>query len=145
MDRRSIEPMVLNIKGADENAVRAVQQFIGEGGWEDAILFASAIGWRATQPWEKTMGLSPWMAAIFPSRAKNPLERSDNIVENWARGPTARPAFLLVTRAQRDTLCWMHGFTCLRCGSARNSMHDVGTGHFVLLSCRNNSPRINGS
>jgi len=35
MDRKSIEPMVLNIKGADENAVRAVQQFIGEGGWED--------------------------------------------------------------------------------------------------------------
>ena len=35
MDRKSIEPMVLNIKGAHENAVRAVQQFIGEGGWED--------------------------------------------------------------------------------------------------------------
>lgn len=35
MDRKSIEPMVLHIMGADENAVRAVQQFIGEGGWED--------------------------------------------------------------------------------------------------------------
>jgi SRSO17 transposase len=38
MDRKSIEPMVLNIKGADENAVRAVQQFIGEGGWEDDLI-----------------------------------------------------------------------------------------------------------
>ena len=38
MDRKSIEPMVLNIKGADENAVRAVQQFIGEGGWQDDVV-----------------------------------------------------------------------------------------------------------
>jgi SRSO17 transposase len=35
MDRKSIQPMVLNLKGADENAVRAVQQFIGESGWKD--------------------------------------------------------------------------------------------------------------
>lgn len=35
LERKSIEPMVLNLKGADENAVRAVQQFIGEGGWKD--------------------------------------------------------------------------------------------------------------
>jgi SRSO17 transposase len=38
MDRKSIEPMVLNLKGADENAVRAVQQFIGEGGWKDDLI-----------------------------------------------------------------------------------------------------------
>lgn len=35
LDRKSIEPMVLNAKGANPNTVRAVQQFIGEGGWED--------------------------------------------------------------------------------------------------------------
>jgi SRSO17 transposase len=35
LDRKSIEPMVLNSKGANPNTVRAVQQFIGEGGWED--------------------------------------------------------------------------------------------------------------
>jgi len=35
LDRKSIEPMVLNTKGANPNTVRAVQQFVGEGGWED--------------------------------------------------------------------------------------------------------------
>jgi SRSO17 transposase len=33
LERKSIEPMVL--RGQDLNAVRAVQQFIGEGGWDD--------------------------------------------------------------------------------------------------------------
>lgn len=34
--RKSIEPMVIELKGyADSNAIRAKQQFIGQGGWED--------------------------------------------------------------------------------------------------------------
>ncbi len=33
---KSIEPMLLTLKGADPNAVRAMQQFVGEGGWDDA-------------------------------------------------------------------------------------------------------------
>jgi SRSO17 transposase len=33
--RQSIEPMVLRERGKDINAVRAVQQFIGEGAWDD--------------------------------------------------------------------------------------------------------------
>jgi SRSO17 transposase len=37
--RKSIEPMVLTLKGADRNAVRAMQQFVSEGAWDDdAIL-----------------------------------------------------------------------------------------------------------
>ena len=37
--RQSIEPMVLTLKGADRNAVRAMQQFLSEGAWDDdAIL-----------------------------------------------------------------------------------------------------------
>ena len=35
LERKSIEPMVLRERGKDINAVRAVQQFIGEGSWED--------------------------------------------------------------------------------------------------------------
>jgi len=33
--RTSIEPMVLHLHGADRNAVRAVQQFVGESAWDD--------------------------------------------------------------------------------------------------------------
>ena len=36
--RKSIEPMVLSLEGADPNAVRAMQQFISEGSWDDATI-----------------------------------------------------------------------------------------------------------
>jgi SRSO17 transposase len=36
--RKSIEPMLLHLRGADRNAVRAVQQFLGEGAWDDATI-----------------------------------------------------------------------------------------------------------
>src|SRR5215212_11273228 len=36
--RKSIEPMVLSLKGADHNAVRAMQQFVGEGTWDDTAI-----------------------------------------------------------------------------------------------------------
>jgi SRSO17 transposase len=38
LERKSIEPMVLRERGEDINAVRAVQQFIGEGAWDDLRL-----------------------------------------------------------------------------------------------------------
>jgi len=37
--RKSIEPMMLALQGADQNASRAMQQFVGDGAWsDDAIL-----------------------------------------------------------------------------------------------------------
>jgi SRSO17 transposase len=38
IDRKSIEPMVLALEGADPNAVRAMQQFISEGSWDDEAI-----------------------------------------------------------------------------------------------------------
>jgi SRSO17 transposase len=35
LPRKTVEPMVLALKGADPAAVRAVQQFLGEGAWQD--------------------------------------------------------------------------------------------------------------
>src|SRR4051812_18233508 len=35
LERKTIEPMVLHFKGSDWAAVRAVQQFLGEGAWND--------------------------------------------------------------------------------------------------------------
>jgi SRSO17 transposase len=36
--RKSIEPMILHLRGADGNAVRAMQQFVGEGAWDDTAI-----------------------------------------------------------------------------------------------------------
>jgi SRSO17 transposase len=38
IERKSIEPMVLTIQGANINAVRAVQQFVGAGAWDDGVI-----------------------------------------------------------------------------------------------------------
>ena len=38
LERKSAEPMVLAAKGCDANAVRSLQQFLGEGAWDDAAI-----------------------------------------------------------------------------------------------------------
>src|SRR5216110_941940 len=40
LERKTVEPMVLAHKGADANAIRAVQQFLGEGTWSDEAILA---------------------------------------------------------------------------------------------------------
>lgn len=38
--RKSIEPMILHLRGADRNAVRTMQQFVSIGAWEDHPILA---------------------------------------------------------------------------------------------------------
>jgi SRSO17 transposase len=38
IERKAIEPMVLELKGAHPNAVRALNQFVGAGGWDAQLL-----------------------------------------------------------------------------------------------------------
>jgi SRSO17 transposase len=38
LPRKSVEPMVLALEGANANAVRTMQLFLSEGAWEDDIL-----------------------------------------------------------------------------------------------------------
>jgi SRSO17 transposase len=49
--RKSIEPMVLALDGANPNAVRAMQLFISEGAWQDGVLLE-----RHWQEVEKDLG-----------------------------------------------------------------------------------------
>lgn len=38
LPRKSVEPIVLSLHGADENAIRAVQQFVNAGAWNDTAI-----------------------------------------------------------------------------------------------------------
>src|SRR6266540_2144738 len=38
LPRKSIEPIVLHLHGGDRNAVRAMQQFLSEGAWDDTVI-----------------------------------------------------------------------------------------------------------
>lgn len=38
LPRKSVEPMVMALRGCHGNDIRAVQQFLGEGSWEDEAI-----------------------------------------------------------------------------------------------------------
>ena len=44
LERKTIEPIVLQLKGADWAAVRAVQQFLGEGAWQNGPILVRLQG-----------------------------------------------------------------------------------------------------
>ena len=40
LDRKSVEPIMLALHGADPGAIRSMQQFLGKGAWQDAPILA---------------------------------------------------------------------------------------------------------
>jgi SRSO17 transposase len=48
LERKTIEPMVLSLLGPDPNAIRGLQQFIGQGEWDSAALMRHAQGLVST-------------------------------------------------------------------------------------------------
>lgn len=59
LERKTIEPMVLALHGADGAAVRAVQQFLGEGAWQD-----DPILWRLQELVAEDLGESDAMVIL---------------------------------------------------------------------------------
>jgi len=70
LERKSIEPMVLHLKDAKDNAVRAAQQFLGEGSWKD-----DRIRRRHWQEVEATLGEDDGVLILdgsdFPKQGKH--------------------------------------------------------------------------
>ena len=68
-ERKSIEPMILGINGADLNAVRAAQQFVSAGAWDD-----TAILQRHWVEVDATLGEQDGVAIVdgsdFPKQGK---------------------------------------------------------------------------
>jgi SRSO17 transposase len=59
LERKTIEPMVLALHGSDGAAVRAVQQFLGEGAWQD-----DPILWRLQELVAEDLGESDAMVIL---------------------------------------------------------------------------------
>lgn len=60
--RKSIEPMVLALEGPKGSAVRALQQFIGEGAWEDDTILA-----QHQRLVDETLGAANGVIIVDPS------------------------------------------------------------------------------
>jgi SRSO17 transposase len=69
LPRKSIEPMVLALVGADRNAVRGMQQFLSAGTWDDAAILR-----RHWQEVEQTLGDEDGVLTLdgsdFPKQGK---------------------------------------------------------------------------
>ena len=68
--RKNVEAMALRLLGVGSHAerqVRALQQFIGEGKWDDDALLAEHQRLVNETDAAKRMGCSSWMGPSFPS------------------------------------------------------------------------------
>jgi SRSO17 transposase len=70
LERKTVEPMVLALKGADPAAVRAVQQFLGQGLWDD-----DPILWRLQRLIAEELGADDGVVVIdgssFPKQGRH--------------------------------------------------------------------------
>ena len=70
LERKTIEPMVLALKGVDQAAVRAVQQFLGQGTWDDAPIL-----WRLQSLIAADLGADDGVVVIdgssFPKQGRH--------------------------------------------------------------------------
>ncbi len=69
LPRKSVEPMVLAVVGADRNAVRGMQQFLSAGPWDDAAILR-----RHWQEVEQTLGADDGVLTLdgsdFPKQGR---------------------------------------------------------------------------
>lgn len=69
LERKSVEPMVLELMGVDRNAIRSLQYFVSDGTWDDA-----AILQRHWAEVERTMGEADGVVMVdgsdFPKQGK---------------------------------------------------------------------------
>ena len=70
MPRKSIEPMVLHLIGADRNAVRALQQFVSEGAWDDSAIIKQLWSELANELADPHDGVLILDGSDFPKQGK---------------------------------------------------------------------------
>jgi SRSO17 transposase len=101
LERKTVEPMVLALKGANWAAVRAVQQFLGEGAWKD-----DPILWRLQGLIGEDLGEQDGMVLLdgsgFPKQGTHSVGVArQRLAATSARSPTASTGCLPLTPAAR--------------------------------------------
>src|SRR5262249_13165426 len=88
LERKRIEPKVLTGRGKDLNAVRAVQQFIGEGGWGDDRILERHQQLVVADLGEQD-GTVIVEGVVFRRKGNTRSECNSSIAERWANSPIA--------------------------------------------------------
>lgn len=124
--RKNTEAMALRLLGAGDGAdrrVRALQQFIGEGGWGDDAILA-----EHRRLVDRTLGEADGVLIVDESAVPKRGDHSAGVARQWCgvRGkqencqtPRGHPASSLATRVGRATRCSTAGCICPGSGSLR--------------------------
>jgi DDE superfamily endonuclease len=65
LERKTIEPMVMALDGPDLNAIRALQQFIGQSPWSSGRLRPASKKPRVKSAWTITRRAAGWAGIII--------------------------------------------------------------------------------
>ncbi len=134
MPRKSIEPMMLTLHGADPNAIRAMQQFVGEGSWDDQAILK--CHWREV---DDTLGDEDGVLTFdgsdflkqgkesvgVTSKARSRSGSNDNTVAKWVNVRTAKPGCLWVMPVMPAIPCWIGVCICPSNGLKGTSLPSV--------------------
>jgi len=113
--RKSIEPMILHLRGADRNAVRAMQQFVGDRAWDDTAILRRLWPEVASDLGDDD-GVLILDGSDFPKQGLHSVGVSASTAANWASAPTARRECFWPMPVPTATRCWIGAYTCPRTG-----------------------------
>lgn len=106
VERKTIETTALTLKGPDENAMRGLQQFIGQSEWavrpKRERLQQLVGGWLG-----EPEAVLIFDGSGFPKQGKQSVGVAPSIVARWGRLPTARRGCSPSTSVRKATPLWM--------------------------------------
>lgn len=123
--RKSIEPMILALQGADANAVRAMQQFVSEGVWHDAPLLRRHWGEVDTTLGDED-GVLTLDGSDFLKQGQESVGVKRQYCAQWANGPIARLGSSWAMRASMAIPLWTGACICPKNGWRTRPMPTVG-------------------
>jgi hypothetical protein len=117
LERKTIEPMVLAQSGADPNAIRGMQQFIGQGKWDSTPLMIHAQSLVSSWFGEED-GVVIVDGSGFPKEGDTRWAWRGNTVDIWERSPIVRKGSSWCMPVGTAMRFWTNACMCRKSGSA---------------------------
>src|SRR5438067_9070171 len=124
LERKTVEPMVWALKGPDPSAGRAVQQFRGEGTWDDAALLERRERLVA-QDIGQADGVLLCDGSGFPKQGPSSVGGRDHPAAPWAKSPTVNTTSVGPMPAAVAIRLWSGAWRCRTPGAALRTQSSV--------------------
>ena len=120
IERKSIQPMAMALEGGN---IQAIQQFIGQGRWQDSRLLT-----KHRQLVGETLGEADGVYIVDGSGFPKKGQHSVGVARQWCgvlgKVDNCQVVFSLAMPAAKDTHWWTGACTCRRNGSMMSTLSD---------------------